>query len=543
MNRMPPNRPLFVALVAILSCVPIFGEEPSPSATLGITVEDKSAADARLTRSGSPSLSNRKCVVISSVDPNGPAAGKLRVDTAITSVNGTATPDVKTFQVIVNSLTPGSEIDVKGLYPARGEGGKPRWAVGSAKVTAIEQGSRPKAPGTRTKGSAPDSIGTKTVEVTGTGADVENAKKDAYREAVRQVVGLYTTSQTRIENDELIEDEIISLSSGFVEKATVLKEDLEQGVVHVTMRCTVRSTKVLDKLKAHQVAIMKVDGQSLGAELLGRADQEQGSARLIAKAFEGFPAAWFNAQVRGTPRLGSSLRNGHRELLVTVVLNADLEAFSRAAAQISEAIKASGAPSVDFVVDGSRYPLNNADSLAGQLAHSFLPHNSEDHLNAEMISGLDLGATSSGWDLVRRLENSASRPARFNRLMLPTRFSADGRRSDWVAYLCTQNEPRRIQLACNDAAFICRLVLLDTGGDTIASHTLTISPERCTLCTNGSLLIPGWIVEDGFRGGSIGSIAMTVTFELSEAELTRLGTVTASVENLSTQSPDDTGAE
>lgn len=64
---------------------------------------------------------------------------------------------------------------------------------------------------------------TKVVEVSGAGADVESAKNDACREAVRQVVGSYVASKTRTENDDLIEDKVISLSAGFVEKVEALK--------------------------------------------------------------------------------------------------------------------------------------------------------------------------------------------------------------------------------------------------------------------------------------------------------------------------------
>jgi hypothetical protein len=126
----------------------------------------------------------------------------------------------------------------------------------------------------------------KVVEVSGAGADIEGAKKDACREAVRQVVGAYVNSQTRTENDELIEDKVISLSSGFVETIETLKESQADGLTRVRIRATVRISKVLDSLKANKISVADVDGASLGAELLTKNDQRKGEAELIAAALQ-----------------------------------------------------------------------------------------------------------------------------------------------------------------------------------------------------------------------------------------------------------------
>ncbi len=57
------------------------------------------------------------------------------------------------------------------------------------------------------------------VVVSGVGLSKEEAQKDAYRNAVRQVVGLYVDSKTLVENDELIEDQVRAASNGVVRTA------------------------------------------------------------------------------------------------------------------------------------------------------------------------------------------------------------------------------------------------------------------------------------------------------------------------------------
>lgn len=150
------------------------------------------------------------------------------------------------------------------------------------------------------KGSADPQI----VTVEGAGIDVESAKKDACRAAVRQVVGAVVSAKTLTVNDDLIDDKVIALSSGFVDKMEPLKEWQTDGLVRVKVLATVRKTKIQETLKANGVSVINVDGQSLGAKLLTSDDQRKGEADFVEEAFEGFPAKLFKATVKDEPRLG-----------------------------------------------------------------------------------------------------------------------------------------------------------------------------------------------------------------------------------------------
>ena len=58
----------------------------------------------------------------------------------------------------------------------------------------------------------------KTQEVVGegVGTSADLALKDAFRNAVRQVVGAYVDAETLVKNDELVEDKILTYSNGFI---------------------------------------------------------------------------------------------------------------------------------------------------------------------------------------------------------------------------------------------------------------------------------------------------------------------------------------
>lgn len=110
-------------------------------------------------------------------------------------------------------------------------------------------------------------------------------------------------SKTSIENDRLIEEKVISLSSGFIKKMETLESSKEAGLVRVTIRATLRISKVLESLKTNRISV-KVDGASMEARLLTTTDQKKAEAELVEAAFDGFPAKWFKATVQGDPKLG-----------------------------------------------------------------------------------------------------------------------------------------------------------------------------------------------------------------------------------------------
>ena len=117
----------------------------------------------------------------------------------------------------------------------------------------------------------------------GVGADVDSAKSDAYRQAVRQVVGAFVDASTMVENDKLIEDQVITLSSGFVEKAEPIGESKSGGLVRIRVRASVRLTKLIDTLNANRIATASVDTDSLVAKVVTTADQQQGFEAILEK--------------------------------------------------------------------------------------------------------------------------------------------------------------------------------------------------------------------------------------------------------------------
>lgn len=98
--------------------------------------------------------------------------------------------------------------------------------------------------------------GAVTLEVEGAGAIIggdkerafEEAKRDAFRNAIEQGLGVLIQGITEMENFQVIRDKVMAQSKGLVTDYKVLNRWEEDGMVKVKMRATVALTKLNDVL-------------------------------------------------------------------------------------------------------------------------------------------------------------------------------------------------------------------------------------------------------------------------------------------------------
>jgi hypothetical protein len=336
-----------------------------------------------------------------------------------------------------------------------------------------------------TRVSADDTVdpNVKVVVVNGAATDIESAKKDACREAVRQVVGAYVSSKTQTENDELIEDKVISLSSGFVEKIETLKESQADGLVRVRLRATVRISKVLDSLKANRIAVIEVDGGSLGAQLLTTADQKKGEAELIEAAFEGFPAKWFKASPTGKPRLGERGEGSNVTVVVTVTIEPDYEGFVASAVKLDAALKATERPHGKFEVDATTLGPGMSVATSQESATGFLSGvvtgggRSGQQAKTEAVDFIDnrsaFPALLQSYPL-GSINGKQLMPSGFIPVTFPVKFRGNGRQATWHWYGMKLSEAKKYLAPRFRKPLTCRTVLIDGSAAELAVDTCEI---------------------------------------------------------------------
>jgi len=97
---------------------------------------------------------------------------------------------------------------------------------------------------------------TVTLTVSGQGQTQDEAKQNALRNAIEQAFGTFISSNTEILNDELVKDEIVSVSSGNIQKFELLSEvQIENGEWSTTLKAVVSVTKLTSFCESKGISV------------------------------------------------------------------------------------------------------------------------------------------------------------------------------------------------------------------------------------------------------------------------------------------------
>ena len=210
---------------------------------------------------------------------------------------------------------------------------------------------------------ADEALRTEVIIAEGVGADVEGARKDACRNAVRQAVGAYVDSETVVANDQLITDRIVTLSPAFVEKAEPIdgSEKKEDGLVRLRMRTHVRITKLLDELSVGKIKtrpiVKKIDTKSLLAELTTKSDQHEAQRDILAKLFRDYPESCLTISQSGKESIEKK-PDGSVAVNVPLTIRPNDENYAAFSKTLCEVLSATARDSGEFKVDGTKFGPN-----------------------------------------------------------------------------------------------------------------------------------------------------------------------------------------
>lgn len=95
---------------------------------------------------------------------------------------------------------------------------------------------------------------TVTLTVSGTGKTIDDAKNNALRSAIEQAFGAFISSKTEILNDNLVKDEIVSVSNGSIQKFNIVSEvEIPNGGFATTLNATVSVSKLISFVESKGV--------------------------------------------------------------------------------------------------------------------------------------------------------------------------------------------------------------------------------------------------------------------------------------------------
>ena len=128
---------------------------------------------------------------------------------------------------------------------------------------------------------------TVTLTVSAQGQTISEAKQNALRDAIEQAFGAFISSNTEILNDDLIKDEIVSVSNGNIQDYEVISElELPNGSYATTLIATVSVTKLTAFVESKGV-VVDFKGSILAANIKQQMLNEQNEINALYNKRQG----------------------------------------------------------------------------------------------------------------------------------------------------------------------------------------------------------------------------------------------------------------
>jgi len=126
---------------------------------------------------------------------------------------------------------------------------------------------------------------TVTITTTGAGKTIEEAKTNALRSAIEQAFGAFISSKTEILNDKLINEEIISVTNGNIQKYDVVSQVEIPNVGFVTIINAVVSISKLSSFAQSKGVIVEIKGGVYAANIKQQVLNETSEINSISQIF------------------------------------------------------------------------------------------------------------------------------------------------------------------------------------------------------------------------------------------------------------------
>lgn len=169
-----------------------------------------------------------------------------------------------------------------------------------------------------------------TITSSGSGKTMEDAKQAALRSATEQAFGAFISSKTEMFNDQVVADQMASVSSGNIKSYEILNQDqLPDGRWGVTLKAIVSVDKLTSFVEAKGIAIEVKGGMfalNIKQQLLNEQGEIKAVAEMIGLLHEPMQTAFDYTIKSGTPQsLDAESKNWSIPLEVTATSNKNMD--------------------------------------------------------------------------------------------------------------------------------------------------------------------------------------------------------------------------
>ncbi len=224
---------------------------------------------------------------------------------------------------------------------------------------------------------------TKIIVVTGYGTDHDKALKNALQSAVEQQVGVLVDSETIIKNDELIKNEILTASNGFVQKYDEVSTSSKDGLTEVKIKAEVKSQAVANKIKSLNISTIEVlDTSNIYAEVTTKEKSKEDRQKILDNTLKEIfddqsYTELLNVEVDGYEILKDEIKDNEIPIEISYTVDFDDATYEEKIKKIEEIFKGIGAVFKSNTDYPKSYIENNKEEFSLRTTSSYeLPNNS-----------------------------------------------------------------------------------------------------------------------------------------------------------------------
>lgn len=130
---------------------------------------------------------------------------------------------------------------------------------------------------------------TNSVIVTGVGSSFEAAKENAFRHAVEQQIGVLIHSERETRGNNLVKDDILAYSAGYVDDFKILQTTMRNNQVQMRVEVWVSNSRIQNRILSKGISDSDVQGNRLQAQYNTFLREKETGDKLLLKLLAQYP--------------------------------------------------------------------------------------------------------------------------------------------------------------------------------------------------------------------------------------------------------------
>ena len=159
------------------------------------------------------------------------------------------------------------------------------------------------------------------LQVQASGADQQQARDQAFRLAVEQAVGSLLVSETEVRNNDVMRNEILNYSSGYVHDFKIVSEKRAANGIELVIDVWVKHSTIADRVLHIGRDSAKLESDRIAEQIRSIQHERAMADRLLATVLNDFPKRSFDIRLEPSRVLMTPNRQTHLEIPMVIGWN------------------------------------------------------------------------------------------------------------------------------------------------------------------------------------------------------------------------------